>query len=150
MYRIDLADEQDRILLDESRLRSAVERVLAGESVYKATISLAVVDDPTIRELNRIYLGHDEATDVLSFALGTVPGDCDGEVIVSADTAAATAGRFGWSAADELLLYVVHGTLHLLGYDDTNPFARTTMRTKEQEYLAEFGLRPRYDDEVGG
>jgi probable rRNA maturation factor len=145
MHRIDLANEQDHLELDESRLRAAVERVLAGESVPKATVSLAIVDDPTIRELNRIYLGHDESTDVLSFALGSGSGDCDGEVIVSADTAAAAAGRFGWSAADELLLYVVHGTLHLVGYDDTNAAAQAKMRAKEQVYLAEFGLHPRYD-----
>jgi probable rRNA maturation factor len=70
----------------------------------------------------------------------------EGEIIVSAETAATAAQRFGWSSDDELLLYVVHGTLHLVGYDDTNPPARSEMRSKEQLYLAEFGLDPRYDE----
>jgi probable rRNA maturation factor len=146
MMRIELNNEQDRHPVDEVRLRSAVRRVLEDESVGKAVISLAVVDDSAMRRLNREYLGHDEPTDVLSFVLEQGPGELEGEIIVSAETAAATAQRFGWSAADEMLLYVVHGALHLVGYDDTDPEARAEMRAKEQVYLAEFGLEPRYEE----
>jgi probable rRNA maturation factor len=145
MVEIELTIEQDRHPVDGNRLRSAVRRILEVESVGKAVISLAVVDDLAMHRLNRKYLGHDEPTDVLSFVLEQGPDGLEGEIIVSADTAAATAQRFGWSAADELLLYVVHGALHLVGYNDTNPAARAEMRAKEQVYLADFGLKPRYE-----
>lgn len=142
---IETANRQSRAV-DQQKLARAAQRVLEEEEVPRATVSLAIVDDPTIHELNRRYLQHDWATDVLSFVLDEHRGCLEGEVIVSADTAAAAAERFGWSLEDELLLYVVHGTLHLAGYDDTTPDARREMRSRERHYLAHYGLTPRYDE----
>ena len=87
----------------------------------KATISVAVVDDDAISELNGEFLGHQGPTDVLSFVLEQGEDFLDGEVVVSAETAQRAAAEFGWSAAEELLLYVIHGALHLAGYDDATP-----------------------------
>ena len=67
---------------------------------------------------------------MLSFVLESSNGCLEGEVIVSADRAAAVAPKYGWSAADELLLYVIHGTLHLVGYDDVTPAKRAAMPEK--------------------
>lgn len=142
VVEIDIAHRRGK--LDSKRLRAAVQAVLAGEGIGRANISLAVVDDPTIHELNRRYLGHDEPTDVISFLLDRTDGIVDGQIVVSADTAAATAKRFGWSSASELLLYVVHGTLHLVGFDDQTPQAKRMMRARERRYLAPFGLLPQY------
>lgn len=142
---IETANRQPRAV-DEQKLAGAARRVLEEEEVPSATVSLAIVDDPAIHALNRRYLQHDWATDVLSFVLDERAGHLDGEVIVSADTAAAAAVRFGWSLEDELLLYVIHGTLHLAGYDDTTPEARREMRARERHYLAHYGLAPRYDE----
>jgi probable rRNA maturation factor len=98
-----------------------------------------------IRRLNRQYLNHDYATDVLSFPLHD-DGDClEGEIVVSGQMAARMATRYGWSASDELMLYTVHGCLHLVGYDDSTDQQRRQMRRAEQEYLRPFGLMPRYD-----
>jgi len=66
-------------------------------------------------------------------------------VIVSADTAMASAEKYGWRAHDELLLYVIHGCLHLTGHDDQTDDALATMRACEKKYLALFALTPRYD-----
>jgi probable rRNA maturation factor len=123
-----------------------VQRVLAGEGIEKAVISIAVVDDPTMHQLNRQYLQHDYPTDVLSFLLEDDDDRIEGEIIISADYAAREAEQFGWSPQDEMLLYVIHGSLHLVGYDDLEPEFKTEMRAKEREYLATFGLTPRYDD----
>ena len=142
--QIDLSNEQTLLGLDKARLREAVAAVLTGEGIRKAAISLAIVDDATIQPLNAQFLGHDYATDVLSFVLDEDDG-LEGEVIVSAETAIATAARFGWRPDDELLLYVIHGTLHLVGYDDLTDEALSAMRAKERHYLALFGLEPRYD-----
>jgi probable rRNA maturation factor len=146
MILIDVANEQSTLPVDAARLRRAVRMVLEDAAVGRARISLAVVDDPTIQRLNRRYLGHDYATDVLSFNLDGSAGSLEGEVIVSADTAAAAAPRFGWPAEDELLLYVIHGALHLVGLLDGTASQRRRMRRRERECLARFGLKP-HDEE---
>jgi probable rRNA maturation factor len=132
--------------IDEDRLQAAARAVLTGEGVKNATVSVAVVDDPTIHELNRRYLNHDYPTDVLSFVLARSATKLEGDVIVSADTADSMAKKYGWAPADELLLYVVHGVLHLTGHDDTTPAALAKMRDCERRYLAAWGLEPRYDE----
>jgi probable rRNA maturation factor len=145
MIRIDIANQQSLLDLDRRRLRSAVKRVLTTEAVSQATISLAIVDDAAIRPLNARYLGHDYATDVLSFALDRSAESLEGEIIVSAETALRNAAQFGWQPADELLLYVIHGALHLVGYDDLAPELLSEMRQRERAHLAHFGLTPRYE-----
>ena len=137
--RIEISDEQRILSLDHRSLSAAIEGVLRGEAINDADISLAIIDDRHMRELNARYLNHDEPTDVLSFLLDSRSGYVEGEIIVSAETAIARAGEFGWSATDELLLYVIHGTLHLVGYDDCDPAGRAAMREREKVYLMRAG-----------
>jgi probable rRNA maturation factor len=139
-----LLDEQTSVPVDRQRLVSAVSSVLGGEGVAAATISVAVIDDAAIHELNRQFLAHDEPTDVLSFVLERQDDFLEGEIVVSGDTACRSAAEFGWPAADELLLYVIHGALHLAGYDDLDPASQLVMRDRERHYLDKFGLQPRY------
>jgi len=126
--------------LDEHLLHEAVERVLVGERITAATVSLALVDDATIRELNQRYLAHDYATDVLSFLLDEEETPWEGEVIVSVETAARNSARYGLPLMQELLLYVIHGTLHLTGHEDADESGRARMRGCEASYLAELGF----------
>src|SRR5688572_23866304 len=141
MFNIEITNEHTHAV-DEYRLRRAVRAILEEEALESATVSVAIVDDATIHRLNKDFLSHDRPTDVLSFVLDRTESALDGEVIVSADTAAAASERFGWTAADELLLYVIHGTLHLVGNDDQDPEALRKMRTRERQFLADFGLTP--------
>jgi probable rRNA maturation factor len=121
--------------------------------VTAAEVSVAIVDDPAIHTLNRQFLDHDEPTDVLSFSLhdeksgGSTEGQIDGEIVLSAETARRRAAEFHWSPRDEVVLYLVHGLLHLAGHDDQTPEDRTAMRTREQTVLAHWGLSPRYDED---
>ncbi len=137
---IDIANRQTLLTLDEPPIRQAVEAILADLAVGDTTISVAVVDDAAISKLNEEFLHHQGPTDVLSFVLEQGDGLLEGEVVVSAETAQRTAPQFGWSAAEELLLYVIHGTLHLAGYDDATPQQQATMRDRETEYLARLGI----------
>lgn len=146
MVEIELANRQSQHAIDSQRLVAAARLILQEEGIRRGTLSIAVVDDPTIHDLNRQYLQHDYPTDVLSFVLEQRAGFLEGEVVVSADTAATRCEAYGWSLDDELLLYVVHGTLHLAGYDDGTPPERQAMRQREEHYLARFGLDARYDD----
>jgi len=138
--RVDIALEYEPFKVDVERLRKAALLIAADHGIERGAISLAVVDDPSIHDINRKFLDHDEPTDVISFALEEEPGYMEGEIVVSADTASRTAGELGISPADELLLYVIHGSLHLVGHDDLTPEPRTAMRAAERKYLAKFGL----------
>jgi probable rRNA maturation factor len=139
----------------EPRLVEAVRRVLLEASVHSAEISLAVVNDATIHKLNRRHLDHDYPTDVLSFCLRETPDPCDasspleGEIIVSWERACDVAPQFHWSPENELLLYVIHGALHLVGHDDHEPSDLERMRQAENRHLLSFGLTTRDRSSVG-
>ena len=140
MLTITITNAQTQLPVDQRRLRRAVRMILKDKSIERAKIGVAVVDDRTIAELHQRYLDDPSPTDVLSFLLEQTPEYIEGEIVVSADTAAASAGNYNWTAADELLLYVIHGALHLAGYDDSTTKKRVMMHEKEGEYLARLGL----------
>lgn len=142
MFRIEIANRQRVRKLDRARLRDAVRRVLEGEGLTQGTISLAIVDDPTIHDVNRRFLNHDYATDVISFAFERTEDGVDGEIVASVDTAIRTAAEMGGDADEELLLYLIHGALHLVGYDDHSDADRERMRERERHYLTSLAAAP--------
>lgn len=146
MIRVPIANEQSTLPVDEARLQEAVRMVLREASIREAEVSVAVVDDSAMQAMNRRYLDHDWPTDVLSFVLEQSNDRLEGQIVVSADTATTASARFGWTAENELLLYVVHGALHLVGCDDATPEQRAEMRLREKACLAHFGLAPRWDE----
>ena len=127
--------------LDFQRLKAAARAVLEGEGVREAKVTLAFVDSAHIHRLNKQFLGHDEPTDVITFPY-TDPGakKLEGEVVIGYEVARENAADRGHELGLELLLYVVHGCLHLCGYDDTTDKAAARMRAKEREYLGKLGL----------
>ncbi|WP_417378634.1 rRNA maturation RNase YbeY [Gimesia sp.] len=145
-FQIEIQNSQTHLTIDEQQLNTAISFLLQSEQVSQAEISLAIVDNPTIRQLNQQYLQHDYDTDVLSFLL-----DCDtlvespqkelrgagkqieGEIIVSAEMAVAMSTEYQWPAEQELLLYIIHGLLHLCGYDDLTEEELRIMRQREQQ-----------------
>lgn len=139
-HRVYLANEQQTLAIDELRLIAAVRSVLEESPYESTTVSVALVDDPTIHELNRRYLEHDYPTDVLSFVLDDNGHRLHGELVASADTAVRNSAEYGWSATEELLLYLVHGTLHLVGHRDETPNEIAAMRRAETAHLAKLGL----------
>jgi probable rRNA maturation factor len=142
MLSIEVANRQNLLALDTLRLQQAAQAILRDAGITSAELSIALVDDFAIHQLNRQYLEHDYPTDVLSFVLDFEKGHLEGQVIVSTETAIRSAKQFGWAAEDELLLYVIHGTLHLVGHDDLAPEPNVPMRAAEGRYLALFGLLP--------
>lgn len=140
MINVEANNQHSTFRVEIERLREAAKAVLVGEGFDSAQVSLAIVDDETIHRLNRQYLQHDYPTDVLSFVLESSDDYLEGEVIVSADTASRVGAEYGLSAADELLLYVIHGVLHLAGHDDHAEQDRQKMRDREQTYLHQFGV----------
>jgi probable rRNA maturation factor len=138
LFRVEVTNETDATL-DVARLAAAVQLALAAEGCEEANVSVAIVDDPTIHRLNRQFLEHDYPTDVLSFVLEPPP-QLEGEIIASIDTARTEAADAGWAAEDELLLYVVHGALHLAGLLDKEPEDAAEMRAAERDVLQKMGV----------
>ena len=100
---------------------------------------MAVVGDEEMTELNRRFLDRGGTTDVLAFPYGEEEGHLEGEVVVNAEVALRQAQERSHGAEDELLLYAVHGVLHLLGDDDSTPARRKAMQRQGLSFLASLG-----------
>ena len=135
MISIAITNRQKRLPIDRRRIRRTLNAILRDAEIPNAKISIALVDDPTIAKLHGEFLDDPDPTDVLSFVLETSPEGLEGEVAASADTAAANARRYRTAPEEELLRYVIHGVLHLVGHDDIKPRDRAAMRKLERRYL---------------
>lgn len=121
-----------------------VDFVARREGTRVAEVDLAIVGAGEIASLNRRYLSRTAATDVLSFDLSeSGRGGLCVQLVVCGDVAASQAAARGLSAQRELMLYVVHGLLHQMGYEDESIRGAAKMRAREDELLAEFLRRPR-------
>lgn len=123
--------------VDRRALRTRARRILRELGQSEAEVSISLVDDPTIAELNETYRGRVGPTDVLSFSLLEGPhseyrGALLGEVVVSLDTAARQARRRRRPLDDEVAHLVIHGVLHLLGYDHEEEDEAREMRGLER------------------
>jgi probable rRNA maturation factor len=125
---IHLTNEQSRVPIPAAKVRRLATQILGQRN-----LSIAFVTNAAIRKINRRFLRHDFATDVISFPLGT---DLVGELVISAEYAAAEARSRKIPVEEELLRYVAHGILHLLGYDDHRPADRKTMWKRQELELA--------------
>ncbi|WP_152054074.1 rRNA maturation RNase YbeY [Tautonia marina] len=144
---IDLSDTQRHLRLDPDRVRSLARRTLELEGVDQGCLSIAVVDNQTIHEVNRRHLDHDWPTDVVSFLLSEPETpEFSGDLVISAEMAVSVASQCGLDPNAEFALYLVHGLLHLCGYDDLSEQERIRMRRREDEILEVLGIaRPPRD-----
>ena len=142
------------IELDKDWFKTIVLKILEVEGVPPAAeIGVLVTDNKTVHKLNRIYRGENEPTDVLSFQTNigestapeapfvNAPDGVNhlGEVIISYHQALKQARERGLTISQELAILVVHGTLHLLGYDHESPKEKRVMREKESQILSLLG-----------
>ncbi|MDD3089061.1 MAG: rRNA maturation RNase YbeY [Candidatus Omnitrophica bacterium] len=130
--RINCEDLNSKKKVDLAEARRTAMAVLKASGVRSGELNIRFVDDPAIRTLNRRYLGRGYATDVIAFEGGK--GHL-GDVAISSDTAARNAVRYGVPVESEIRLLVIHGTLHVLGYDDVTARGRKIMRKKENEFI---------------
>lgn len=148
-YCIDIDMQADLPGVTEERVRDLVIDVLRAEECDSAELSVAVVDGPTIQQLNERYLKHQGQTDVLSFDLGDEDSPdgaaedeptVSGQVVVNADQAVRQARLRSVEPSAELMLYIVHGCLHLLDYDDQDAEQARRMHQREDVLLEQFGF----------
>jgi probable rRNA maturation factor len=139
-YRIEATDRQSACELSTETLIELARQVLAAEKAPPAEIEIAVVSDDEIARINMHYLRHEGPTDVITFDLSGNGDSIEGQIIVSADTAHRQAESHGHAMETELALYVAHGLLHLLGYDDRKAKDRKKMHARQIELLDELGF----------
>ena len=119
---VEISDTQAHLTIDPTWVIRLVRQTLAIEGVTCASISIAFVDDASIRVINARHLSHDWATDVISFRFSEANDrELAGELVISAEMAVNTAREAHYEPLHELALYLVHGLLHLSGYNDGRP-----------------------------
>lgn len=136
--KIAIENRQSMQKIGKVLLRKVARTILSASACPDAQLSILIVDDSGIREINRDYLGKDRPTNVISFAMregegGDVQPDLLGDVVISAETAARDAREAGISFESELYFLLLHGILHLLGYDHERGTAAEARRMEERE-----------------
>lgn len=142
--RVVITSSQSALRVPRKRLTELVAFVAAAEGVRIAQVDLAVVAGAEIAALNRRYLDHRGATDVISFDLSD-PNDRGVvvQLVVCGDWAVQRGPLHGYRPQHELMLYVIHGLLHLTGHDDTTVRGRAAMHARQEQLLTDFLARRR-------
>lgn len=132
------------------QVRAAVEAAIAaGEGVPAGALSVVITDDAQVRELNARYRNVDDTTDVLSFGAirngsgfvgSPAEGEYLGDVLISFPRTIEQARAYGHPVEEELALLVVHGVLHLMGYDHEEDADRAEMWQRQARALASLGI----------
>ncbi len=140
MIKVEINNMQQKLKVDKE-LRELFETICRNtarlEGFDHGEISIALVDNEEIRGLNKKYRDVDEATDILSFPLGD---EILGDIIISVERAVSQAEEYGHSLKRELCYLLIHGVLHILGYDHKNTGEKDEMRKKEERVLGELNI----------
>ena len=136
--KVEIANLQKHYKIKDNKIKQVVKEVL-GKKSSSAKLSFAFVDNNEIKRLNKKYFDSDDVTDVIAFPLDNHKNALNGEIVVSVETAVDTADKENLDAEGEIILYVVHGLLHLLGYSDVNREDAIIMHEKESKILKALG-----------
>lgn len=117
-------------------VEAVARAVLALKQIETAQLEFNFVDNPTLHRMNREFLNHDYETDIITFDMSDEDGTLAGDIYISVDQARLNAAEYGNSPEQELKLLIIHGILHLLGYDDISEQDRAEMQ-REQDHLLE-------------
>ena len=146
-FPIEVINEQNFIQIDEDKIKFICSKIISDAGFRTGLLVVVLTDNMAIRVLNLKYLEHDYVTDVISFNLDCTNSHLEGETVASAELAKERCEEFGWDEESELLLYVIHGTLHQVGYDDQTENDAKLMRQKEAFYLRLLGIIVNSEDE---
>ncbi|WP_197451897.1 rRNA maturation RNase YbeY [Rosistilla carotiformis] len=138
--KVEINIQHTASFIDPAALESAVRLVADTYGIETGEVSIGVVDDENMQRLNNQFLQHDYTTDCLSFVYEESDNSISGELILCADYASREAQQFDWQPESELLLYAIHGMLHLMGMEDTTDEGRQAMRDEEREMLSRLGI----------
>ena len=137
-YKIYLETTVTGFQYDEEKVRQITETILENENINKALVNIIIVDDRLIKKLNEKYLKKDTITDVISFVLekNSEQKSLEGEVYANLEQIQRQALDYNTTRQEEFFRIVIHGLLHLTGYDDHSFIDRKMMTDKENYYLS--------------
>ena len=142
---VQIAKNFKDIDVNMPRLKKLVKAVCARFKLSKATVSIAIVNDAEIRNVSKQFLNRSSTTDCLSFNLSDNDARKSFELVVNAEKAVKEANLRGHSSEAELALYVTHGLLHNLGFDDSTQGQAKKMHDAEDEILQQLGYGSVYN-----
>jgi probable rRNA maturation factor len=119
------------------KIRKLIEKVISEEGKISGDLNFILTDDKSLKEINIKFLKHNYFTDVISFGSGSVDL-IEGEVYISVDRVRINAINYKVSYKNEVLRVIIHGTLHLCGYNDVRDDERETMRRMEDLWIERF------------
>ena len=131
------ANHPDAPKLGRGRLSALVRSIIENEKKKAESVSVVLVDDAYLLEVNRNFLNHNYRTDVISFDLGE-GGEIEGEIYISVDRARVQARRYKVSTEKEIVRLIVHGILHLTGWEDKTRSEKLRMRKRENAFVEPF------------
>ncbi len=134
---IEIHNLQNILDVDFDRICEAVELSAGAKD---PDIFISIVSDAEIRRVNREHLNRDNPTDVIAFDYQDEENVLTGEVIVSAETALSAARERELDPFAELILYMIHGVLHIIGYDDADPEGAAEMQRKQGSIMKKMGF----------
>ena len=135
MITVEIHNEFD-IQLNKSSIQSLLENILLDNKQNAGSINIIMTDDDTLRLMKKEYFNQDLYTDVIAFNIDDDP--FEGEIYISHDRIKDNAKKFNQSFEDELKRILIHGSLHLCGYDDKTPTEKLEMTSLEENYLEKF------------
>ena len=139
---IEIINQQRIKRINLKDLKTCLRKVFHLLNISSKKISILLCDNNTIKKLHKRYFKKHYPTDVISFPLSDrFDPDYLGEVIVSVQKASEVAGKLNIKWKDELMLYIIHGILHLIGYKDRTKKQKELMRAKEEEILTKLKLK---------
>ena len=138
--KIKVKNLQKKVKIKNSIVKKWAEKALVELKKEKAELSVLLVDDAQIKKLNYQYRQENTPTDVLAFRMGegrfsSFNSGLLGDVVISPERAKAQAKRFSNSLEREICLYLIHGILHLTGYQDETEASKRRMEKKQEEIL---------------
>lgn len=148
MNTIDITTHCEIPPAELAQLEALIEAICTRFDLTEATIGVGIVGDAEITELNERFLGHQGTTDCLSFDLSDAEDCRIFDLVVNREMASRQAQSRGHSAQAELALYVTHGLLHQLGFDDMTPEQAKKMHATEDEILQHFGYGLVYNNDA--
>jgi probable rRNA maturation factor len=143
---IAIENRQKKVKLDSRRIRRSLKRLMKELLCEDRELNLLLVDDDQIREFNRTYLKRDRSTNVISFSMaegefGAINPGLLGDIVLSVETAARDAATSGIDLMDEVEFLLIHGLLHLVGYEHENATSVESRKMKTRERELFFILR---------
>ena len=128
------------IKIDKSLIHKIVKKLTEDLNFKISSMQINFVNSKEMTRINSKYLNHNYSTDIITFNYSGTKNELDGEIYISIDDVASNSKRFGVTFIEEVLRIVIHGFLHLLGYDDKDRKDRVTMKRLENRLFNQYRL----------